>query len=183
MRWLLGRRLGFLAVVTVILVGVSPADEPKEEGRPENASKLTMSPAVACRDVVGFEDYEPLPDAALTSEEKLIVYYRPSGFEWTRDGRGYKAHLIQDGRIRQRGSKTVLLKKDKLIDYEPKNAQPGGLTYIKCVISLKGLKPGEYNFDIILHDEVGKGAPATQTLKFKVVPVEETKGKSEGDQR
>ena len=38
-----------------------------------------MTPGIVCRSIDGYEDYELLPEAAQTSEEKLLVYFRPSG--------------------------------------------------------------------------------------------------------
>src|SRR5690348_16508282 len=47
----------------------APAPTPRPGG-------LRMSRAVVCRTINGYEDYEPLPDAAQTSEEKLLIYFR-----------------------------------------------------------------------------------------------------------
>lgn len=138
-----------------------------------------MTPAIVCSAVRGYEDYDPLPVAALTKDEKLVVYYRPTGFENARDGKMYRVHLTQDGQIRRRDSKAVVFRKEKLLEYEPKADRPIEGCYIKCVVSLKGLEPGDYSFDIILHDEVAKGASAKQTLKFKVVPATTTDPKEE----
>ena len=165
-----------LVVLLTLLLSPAAAAPPGEDAAPE-PPKLEMSPAVACRAVNGFEDYEPLPDAALTSEEKLIIYYRPSGFQTARNGRTYRAHLTQDGQLRRRDSKVVLYRKEKLLEFEPKADRPIENLYIKCIVSLKTLKPGDYSYDIILHDEIGKGPPAKQTLKFKVVPPATTPAK------
>jgi hypothetical protein len=129
-----------------------------------------MTPAVACKTIDGYESYDPVPDSALTSDEKLLVYYRPLGYRVERAGPLYKSHLTQDGRIRRRGSPAVLLSKPKLLDYKPESEYPPGPIYLRNTVSLKGLKPGEYDFDIILRDELAKAPPATQTLKFRVVP-------------
>ncbi|MDR3639602.1 MAG: hypothetical protein P4L84_37725 [Isosphaeraceae bacterium] len=170
------------AALLTLLLGLSPgAAPPDDEPTPERPT-LEMSPAVACRSVAGFEDYEPLPDAALTSEDKLIIYYRPSGFQSAREGRTYRAHLTQDGQIRRRDSKLVLYHKEKLLEFEPKGDRPIENIYIKCIVSLKTLKPGDYSFDIILHDEIGKGPPAKQVLKFKVIPIATTAPKEAPDE-
>ncbi len=129
-----------------------------------------MTPAVVCETIEGYEDYRPLPGASLTSDEKLLVYYRPLGYRVEQEGPSYRLRLTQDGQIRRRGEKAVLQKKAKLLDYEVKAKAPPGPIYLRNMISLKGLKPGEYDFDIILHDEVGAGPPAVQTVPFRVVP-------------
>jgi hypothetical protein len=81
----------------------------------------------------------------------------------------FKAHLTQDGQVRRRGEKTVLLRKKSLLDYEPKSRNPLGPIYLRNSFSLKGLTPGEYEYDIILRDENEPGPPAIQSLKFRVV--------------
>jgi len=130
---------------------------------------LSMSPAIACKAIEGYEDFETLPDAALTSDEKLLVYYRPSGFQTEPVGKKFRAHFVQDARIRRRGEKTVLKSKNKLLDYEFKSDFPPALVYLRNTISLKGMKPGHYELDIILHDMIGKGDPITQVLPFQIV--------------
>jgi hypothetical protein len=134
------------------------------------ATSLQMTPGIVCRSIAGYEDYEPLPDAAQTAEEKLLVYFRPSGhrIEWVNDS--YQAHLVPDFQIRKRGEKAVLRQKQKLYEYKPKSTEPPRFIYMKNVIALKGLAPGEYDLTIILHDEIAKGALATQVVKFRIIP-------------
>lgn len=158
------------AVFLFALVALPALAGPPDEGAHASRPKLDMTPAVVCRSVRGYEDYESLPGATLTKDEKLVVYYRPLGFENVREGGAYRVHLTQDGQIRRRDSKVVLYRKERLLDYDTKADRPIEGCYIKCVVSLKGLAPGDYSFDITLHDEGGKGPPARQTLKFKVVP-------------
>lgn len=130
---------------------------------------LTMSRAVACRSITGFENFEILPFATLTADEKLLIYYRPLRYQVARLGNLNHIHLTQDGQIRRRGEKSVLVRKEKLLDYEFKDDAPVGQVYLRNTISLKGLKPGEYEFDIILHDKLTKSNVARQTLLFRVV--------------
>ena len=56
-----------------------------------------MSPAIACRTIDGYEDYEVLPEATLTRDEKLLIYFRPLNFKTKRTNGEYRAHLIMDG--------------------------------------------------------------------------------------
>jgi hypothetical protein len=128
-----------------------------------------LSAPVACKEVRGFEDYEPLPDAALTADEKLLVYLRPRHYKVTREGSKYVAHLTQDGRIRRRGEKAVLWSKKNLLDYKAETDTPPGPIYLRNTVALKGLKPGEYDFEITLYDKIGQSAPAVRTLPFRVV--------------
>ena len=133
-------------------------------------ASLEMQPGIVCKSIDGYENYEPLPDAAQTAEEKLLVYFRPSGFQCDKVEKGYTAHLTVDGEIRKRGAKTILRQKKKLIEFNPVYPTPPRFVYVKQSVSLKGLAPGDYDLIIILHDELAKGATATQTVKFKVIP-------------
>jgi hypothetical protein len=133
-------------------------------------SSLDMEPGIVCKTIDGYEDYEPLPGAAQTSDEKLLVYIRPSGFQTEKVEKGYQAHLTLDGEVRKRGAKPILRQKKKLLDFKPLYATPPRFLYLKQTVSLKGLAPGDYDLTIILHDELGKGPTATQVVKFKVIP-------------
>jgi hypothetical protein len=165
--------IGFLAPH---FPGLRAQDEPSgrdQEGRqesPSDAGPLAMTRAVACKSIEGYEDYEALPRGELTAEEKLLVYYRPLKYKIVRTSKDYTAHLTQDGQIRRKGEKTVLLRKKNLLDYEAKKAEPLGEIYLRNSFSLKGLAPGDYEYDIILRDENNPGPPVTQSVKFRVIP-------------
>jgi hypothetical protein len=140
-------------------------------GQTESGADLSIAEAVVCASINGFAKYEVLPDAALTSEEKLLLYYRPLNFQVKREGPKDHIHLVQDGQIRRRGEKLVLVSKTKMIDFDWKAAHPIGQIYMKSAAGLKNLQPGEYEFDIILHDALAPGAPvARQSVPFRIVP-------------
>jgi hypothetical protein len=144
----------------------------QDDDRSQTAAKperLRMAPAVACRSIDGYEQYEILPGAALTAEEKLLVYYRPLHYKTVQKDEFFLAHLTQEGQVRRKGEKTVLLRKKNLMDYEAKSRQPLGPIYLRNTFALKGLPPGEYEYDIILRDEIDPSPPATQSLKFRIV--------------
>jgi hypothetical protein len=152
----------------------------------QDETSLRMTPGVVCRSIAGYEVYEPLPEAAQTAEEKLLVYFRPLGHRIERVDDFYQAHLVPDFQIRKRGEKAVLRQKLRFFEYKPKSAEPPRSIYMKNVIALKGLAPGEYDLTIILHDEIAKGPPATQVVKFRIIPpvdlekaAKETAGKSD----
>jgi hypothetical protein len=168
-------RLAPWAIIVAALLYPSrtPGDEPERapsRAGQEAADTLSMSPAVACRSIDGYDDYEVLPGAALTSDEKLLVYYRPLHYTVKRKSGSYQIHLTQDGVIRRRGQKPVLRRKDKVLDAEYKSQEPPGPRYLRNSVSVKGLEPGEYELEIILHDQLAEGSSATQTLRFRVVP-------------
>ena len=132
-----------------------------------------MTPGIVCRSINGYEDYKILPKAAQTSDEKLLVYFRPLGYQTERVDDAYQAHLVPDFQIRKRGEKEVLLQKLKMYEYKLKNEHPPRLLYMKNSISLKGLPPGEYDLTMILHDEIAKGPPAKQVIRFRVIPADD----------
>jgi hypothetical protein len=160
------------AAIVVPQLGAQEKPARQEEERPEKVAKpvhLRMSPAVACRSIDGYERFEILPARTLTAEEKLLVYYRPLNYKTVQRDNRFTAHLTQDGQVRRKGEKMVLLRKKSLLDYEPKSANPLGPIYLRNSFSLKGLPPGEYEYDIILRDENEPGPPAIQALKFRIV--------------
>lgn len=158
-----------------LLPSATFADDPapesaKEASQAKPQSPMKISPPVACRSIDGYESYEVLPGASLTSDEKLLVYYRPSGYRVEQLGGTAHFHITQDGQIRRRGEKAVLMRKEKLVDYEVKGDEALVPIYMRNTISLKGLKPGEYELDVILHDRLDQGSTAMESLRFRVIP-------------
>jgi hypothetical protein len=154
-------------------------DKPRSQIR-KTATKplLRMSEAIICDTIKGYEDYEPLPGAALTSDEKLLIYYRPSNYHSSLVKGSYQAHLTQDAQVRKRGTKKIIWQKLKMLDYTtPKQDLPPTQIYLRNTISLKGLEPGDYDLIIILHDEVNEGRTVTQVVKFRVIPADDPQKK------
>ncbi len=156
------------------LVATAQYERPRRKTQLENQvvtgkRGLSIAGAVACRTIDGYEQYKLLRGPQLTSEEKLLVYYRPLNFKVVSRGDEYIAHFTQDGQIRRKGEKEVLLRKKNMMDYEAKKTMPPDQVFIKNSFSLKGLAPGEYEYDIILRDENDPGSTVTQSVKFRVV--------------
>lgn len=175
--------------ITVGAIVQGSADDRRESkpGGPATKSdeaageRLSMTSARACRSIDGFEKYEVLPVAALTADEKLLVYYRPLHYRIEKSGSTNHVHLTQDGQIRRRGEKTVIVRKEKLLDYEFKSEASANFVFLRNTVSLKGLKPGEYEFDIILHDKLADSGVATQSLPFRVVAASLPKAEGKAD--
>jgi hypothetical protein len=166
----------------LIVTGAGPADDVKPD-RPT----LEMSKAVVCQKVVGYENYVELPDASLTTDDKLNVYFRPLNFrvdpvEKPKPGSRFKARFDEDYRIRRKGEKTVLMKKDGMGEYDPVFERRDQTLYIVNKIGLKGLEPGDYELDVVLHDVLAKDTSATQTVAFTIIPLPkvDTPPKEEG---
>lgn len=161
--------LGFCLGLMVATASAQAQEPPKDETA---EPPLSIEKPVVCRSIEGFEDYEELPGAEQTSDEKLLVYLRPKGYKIVPKGDRFAARFTQDGQVRARGKKKVLLRKAKLLDYEAVAARPPREVYFSNTFSLKGLPPGEYEYDMILRDENAEGEAATTTasVPFRIVP-------------
>jgi hypothetical protein len=149
-----------------------PSDQITSRQTAQQRNAFRMSTAVVCRSIDGYETFKKLPRAELTSDEKLLIYYRPLGFKTAFVDDSYQVHFIQDGQIRKRGEKKVLREKLKLLDSTAKSDLPPQTLFLRNTVSLKGLAPGEYDFTIILHDEIAKTPPVTQVVRFRIVPAD-----------
>ncbi len=58
----------------------TPVQPPGAPSTPKRKSSLRMTPGIVCRSIDGYEQYKVLPRAEQTSDEKLLVYFRPLGF-------------------------------------------------------------------------------------------------------
>ncbi len=165
-----------LALLVALGLGLPVGPEEVEE----DAQALAMTPPIACRVVHGYRDYEALTEPSLTKDEKLMVYYEPRNYAVEAlDNDRFRAHLTQDARVRKHGQKSVIWKKEAIVTYKPEADIPPSRLYIQNTIALKGLTPGAYDLEIVLHDEIAKDAIATRTLEFHVVKapvIETTKG-------
>lgn len=162
---------------TIPPAGVIPAPATATAPTPSEAGGsaqdgLAMSRAVACLRVDGLERYTPLPDATLTNADKLKVYFRPIRYKVETDPKQkspYRAKFVEDGRIRRKGEKAVLAKEDKLLEYETRFDAAEYQIYLVNTIGLDKLPPGDYEFDITLHDMIDGTATARQSLPFTIV--------------
>jgi hypothetical protein len=170
--WTVGVVLGGLLIASAVPPDAAEGAGPgKTQQDDRDEAPLAISKPVACISIDAYEQYEPLPGAELTSEEKLLVYYRPLHYKIERTGKTFRAHLTQDGEIHRRGEKAVLQRKEHMVDYDVKSESSPDFLFVRNTVALKGLKPGEYDFVIILHDELGQTPPARQALPFRIVPV------------
>jgi hypothetical protein len=149
-----------------------PGDQVSSKQTAQQRNAFRMSTAVVCKSIDGFESYKKLPGAELTSDEKLLIYYRPLGFKTAMVEGRYHVHFVQDGQIRKRGEKKVLREKLKMLDSSDKSEFPPQTLFLRNTVSLKGLAPGEYDFTIILHDEISKGPAVSQVVRFRIVPAD-----------
>ena len=137
---------------------------------PDRVGDLSMEQGVVCKSIDGYEKYEPLRGAAQTNNQKLLVYVRALGFKTEKVDGAYQGHLTTDCEIRKRGAKAVIFQKKNIYEYKPRTDLPSQFIYLKNAFSIKGLAPGNYDLTIILRDQIAQGPPASQVVKFKVLP-------------
>jgi hypothetical protein len=160
---LLGARLSLAFLVLATLSARAQETEaiPSEDD-------LGMTTPVVCSSVRGYGKFREVPNAAVYRDNKLLIYYEPFGYTIERGTDGYRALLTQDVRVRRRDQKTVLLKKDEILRYEAKSKVPPLHLYLSNYISTKGLSPGEYDLEIIMHDQLGKAESVSKVIPFKI---------------
>jgi hypothetical protein len=156
-----GLVVGFVALV----VGAGKEAEEKPV--------LRMTKPVVCRKVHGFANFEPIDDPKFTVDDKVTIYYEPGGYTIEPTKTGFRALLIQDGRLRKKGSKDAVWKKDKMFEYEAVSKNRPYQVYLKTDLGLKGLAPGDYELDMTLRDGLAKDVSLMKTVGFTVVPLPE----------
>jgi hypothetical protein len=163
-----------LAVFWAALVLPVPA-----QGGSKPERRLEMSEPIACRAIRGYDDYDELPEPVVPRTEKLLIYARPSGHAYVREGERYRFHLVEDVNVRRKGEKKVLWGRKRIVEYEGTSPRPPERLYIATTLGLREFPPGDYEADLILRDEIGGGEPARQTLSFRLTEPSGTSGESE----
>ncbi len=160
-------------ILSLCLLGgslLNADDEPTPRDDAPVEPGLSLSEPIACRNIKGYEDYEPLDEPELTRDEKLFIYLKPRDHTIEDDGEGkFHAHLVEDVNIHRKDQKRVLWGKEKIIDYDVKVDYPPRNLYLGSIVSLKELPVGEYTAEILVHDRLKKNETATAKLDFRVV--------------
>jgi hypothetical protein len=161
-----------------LMAPASSAQTSKDD--PPQTTKLHLTKPILCKEIRGYEDYDKRLGDAFTKDEKLLVYYRPLDYEEKRLGTRKQVHFTQEIKIRKRGQKNAAWAKKDELEYK-KLFQPPASVYLENTVSLKDMKPGEYEYEIVLTDKIG-GETATRTFPFKVVeskPTDDVEPKKE----
>ena len=163
-------RRSFLGALGFVLsVFPSYGQETKKADRADGLT-LRIEQPVVCSKIDGFENYDELPNGEQTADEKLLVYFRPRDYKIVPKGDQFAAKFTEDAQIRPAGSKKVLRRKDDILEYEGVARKPPRSVYLSNTFALKGLPPGEYEYDVILRDENDDKKPeVTATVKFRIV--------------
>ena len=142
---------------------------------------MSMETAVVCKVIRGYGDFDPLPDASLTRDEKLLVYSEPTGYtiQPDKDKKGFKAHLTSDGRVRKKGRKEILFERKTLLDFTFNHPTPHMVICLRTNVAIKSLGPGEYELDLIVKDALAVDRSTTRTVAFTVLPNKSSDSKPE----
>ncbi len=170
----------FLLAATIAW-SLANAAPPKEDVEDVDDGSFGLSTPIACKDVRGFEDYEVFPEAAFTHDEKLIVYFLPRHFKAEKKGKKYEVRFTQEGRVKRRGEKAVLWTIPRTLEFKTEAETPPKSIYLVNRLALKDLKPGEYDYEILLRDAVSGIKAAPRIMPFTILPSPETKEKTEPD--
>jgi hypothetical protein len=147
-------------------------DPPKADDDPapprDGAGALSMTPAVVCSSVRGYEDYTRREDSVFTKDEKLVFYFQPQGFTIEEADGEYLTHIALDLRLRRKGARTAVWTGDDVLERRTKTKDLPGAAYFTAHVGLKEMPPGDYELDIILRDLLAPGTQAKQVLPFQV---------------
>lgn len=151
------------------LLSLSVLCQASDTSSDNTADSLTMSDPIACKSIKGFDDYEPLENATIGPDEKLLIYTRVNGHT-VKPAKNdkYQVHLIQDVNVRKKGQKRVIWGRKKIIDFMGESIDPSERIYLGTTIGIKGIAPGEYQAELILTDAFDTDHTTRQVLDFKV---------------
>ena len=143
------------------------------EPPPAPFEKLLVSKPIACTRIDGYRTYTPLERAALTKDEKLLVYLEVANptihASQEEEQEKVNLHLTQEIRVRKSGERKPLWIKHGLQGLEVQGKSELGPVYLDVVVGIKGLRPGQYDLDIIVHDRLARARSTLVTLPFEVL--------------
>jgi len=159
------RDVYWIAIIGLGLIVSAAVAEPSDDDKPQ----FQMSKPVICRKIHGYGNFEVIPEARFTADDKIMIYSEPTGYRVEKTKDGFHALLSEDGRIRKKGTKDAIWKKEKMFEFDAMNKVPPSHLYMRTDISIKGIRPGEYELDITVHDLLDKsGKEMTRTVGFTV---------------
>lgn len=161
-----------IAMLLSILGLIGGREGPGSVATPRSSdaeARLSMTPAIACRAIRGYEDYDALARPEVTRDEKLLLYLRPQHYTIETVGDRYRVHLSEDVRIRRQGQKRVLWSRARIVEYRAETQERPERLYLGTVLGLKGFPPGAYVAELTLHDRLAEGAQTTQSVEFRII--------------
>ena len=137
----------------------------------QDVAEFRVSEPIVCKSIKGFRNYERLDPPELTVYDKLLIYVEPTGFETKSQADVKKGQLVQNGKVRAKGSKTVIFERQELLKVEPELKIGHELYYLSATVGFKNLKPGEYSLDLETVDKLAQPErKISQTIDFRIIP-------------
>jgi len=132
----------------------------------QNAGTLAVSGFSFCQKIMNYASYVPLRDKTVEQGGTLYVYYEPAyWFTNTAQGR-YEMWLTQDIRLTTSDGQELFFR-EKLLNLQYNTAKPVLDVYLTNEFSLGKLPPGEYVYEVTLHDELS-GQEARHQEAFSI---------------
>lgn len=154
--------------LAALLAILAPPANPEEKGKVEGPETFSMSPAVICETVTGYEDYVPRPAPEVRLGEKLRIYYRVEGHTVDEKEGRFRIHLVQDAIVRRKGSKRAYMTKKNFTEFRYDDPEPPGEPYFENTLELRNAPPGEYELEVILWDKLSPDTKSRQLVPFRV---------------
>lgn len=138
---------------------------------PAQTTDLKVSEPITCKSVKGFRNYERLDPPELTTFDKLLVYIEVSGFATFTDENQQKARLVQNGKVRAKGSKTVIFERKELLRFEPVSKTGRETFYLSSTVGFTDFSPGEYVLELETVDNAASPErKVIHSIEFRIIP-------------
>ncbi len=162
--WLLLSILGLLMATapTATAGWWSESQEAEESG-----SRPDLTDPILCETIRRFRDFDKREEPLFVVGEKLQIYIEPFNYFIVRDQetKRYRAHLTIDLKLRIKGQESVYRSLNRVVDYETTTENPPTPLYLGAGVVLEGLRPGDFEVELILRDEI---APEKPTASRKI---------------
>ena len=140
------------------------------ESQAQSGQEFKVTEPVVCKTIKGLGQFERLEPPELTVYDKLLIYVEPSGFATQGLDGTRKGLLVQNGKVRAKGSKTVIFERQELLKVEPEIKNGRELFYLSATVGFKNLRPGEYVLDLETVDKLASPERKVQHLiDFRII--------------
>lgn len=170
-------RAGFVIVMLVAAVFIARGVQAQEGNEImelkmqivdlQNKGQLAVSGFAFCKKIMNYASYVPLPEKTVEQGGTLYVYYEPA-YWFTNQNQGrFEMWLTQDIRLSTKDGQELFVR-EKLLNLQYNTAKPVLDVYMTNEFTLGQLPPGEYVYEITLHDELsGQKASHSETFLIK----------------
>ena len=133
----------------------------------QSINPLGIRSLIACSKVTDYGSYDPLPDNKVKMGAVIFFYFEPQNPSTSKADGKYEIWLTQD-MIVLTAQQQEIFKKENAVEIHYRTGSPRLDIYGVNQLTLTDISPGQYLFQMILHDKI-KGERATATWAFEVV--------------